>query len=275
MMKEYTEIVKKLNLSTSADISSSENLELLLRSKGLVNNREIFQDLSILLKFPCLIAGGGPSIEGNLKQCIKLNLVNKVTTIAVDGTCKLFREIQIIPNILITDLDGDWESIHWAIKNNTTTLIHAHGDNHHLIDEFFLEYENLKNINNIWGTTQNYISGDLFNFGGFTDGDRAVFLTFYFQTPIIGLIGFDFGEEIGKYSLSHKTIVKNLSRKKIKFKIAIGLLEKFYQNHRGTRFNLTDKGVEIPGFPRSTISNFTNFINEDYRKQNNEEFPKQ
>jgi len=275
MKTEYSKIVKRLNLSTSADISSSENLELLLKTKGLVNNDKILQELSMFLKHPCLIAGGGPSVEGDLKQCIELNLINKLTIIAVDGTCKLFYENQIVPNILVTDLDGDWSSIRWAIKNNTTTLIHAHGDNHHLIDEFFLEYENLKNQNNIWGTTQNYISSDLLNFGGFTDGDRAVFLTFHFQTPIIGLIGFDFGGEIGKYSLSHPTIVKDLSRKRLKFEIAIKLIKKFHGNHRGSRFNLTDKGIEIPGFPRSTISNFANVINEEYMKQNNEEFPKQ
>lgn len=275
MMNEYSNIVKRLNLSVSADISSADNLEILLKAKGLVNNNDIFRELSIFLKKPCLIAGGGPSIERNLKQCIELDLIDKLTIIAVDGTCKLFQESHIIPNILVTDLDGDWSSIYWAIKKNTTTLIHAHGDNHHLIDEFFLEYENLKNRSNIWGTTQNYISNDLFNFGGFTDGDRAVFMAFYFQSPIIGLIGFDFGEEIGRYSLSHRTIVKDLSRKRHKFEIAIELLDKFYDDHQGSRFNLTDNGVEIPGFPRSTISNFTNFINEEYKKQNNEEFPKQ
>ena len=275
MKNEYSKIVKRLNLSTSADISSSENLELLLKTKGLDNNRKILQELSKVLKNPCLIAGGGPSVEGNLKQCIELDLIDKLTIIAVDGTCKLFQEKNIVPNILVTDLDGDWSSIRWAIENNTTTLIHAHGDNHHLIDNFFLEYENLKNQSNIWGTTQNYISSDLFNFGGFTDGDRAIFLSFHFQAPIIGLIGFDFGGEIGRYSLSHPTIVKDLPRKKIKFEIAIGLLEKFHRNHLGSRFNLTDNGVEIPGFSRSTISNFGDVINEEYRKQNNEEFPKQ
>lgn len=274
MKTEYSKIVKRLNLSTSADISSSENLEFLLKTKGLDNNK-ILKDLSRLLKYPCLIAGGGPSVEGNLKQCIELNLIDKLTTIAVDGTCKLFQENHIVPDILVTDLDGNWSSIQWAIKNNTTTLIHAHGDNHHLIDNFFLEYENLKKQTNIWGTTQNYISSDLFNFGGFTDGDRAVFLSIHFQAPIIGLIGFDFGGEIGRYSLSHPTIVKDLSRKKIKFEIAIRLIGNFHGNHRGSRFNLTNNGVEIPGFPRSTISNFADVITQEYGKQNNEGFPKQ
>ena len=274
MKDEYSKIVEKLNLSVSEDISSSKNLEFLLKAIDSINNSEIFQNLTRFLKSPCLIAGGGPSIEGDLERCIEMDLLEKMTIIAVDGTCKLFHEIKSIPNILVTDLDGDWSSIYWAIKKETTTLIHAHGDNHHLIDEFFLEYEDLRHQSNIWGTTQNYISSDLFNFGGFTDGDRAIFLAFHFQTPVIGIIGFDFGNEIGKYSLSHPSIVKNLSRKKLKFEIALGLLEQFHEYHKGLRINLTDRGVEIPGFPRSTIASFADIINKDYTRQNNEEFPK-
>ncbi|MHA2218278.1 MAG: 6-hydroxymethylpterin diphosphokinase MptE-like protein [Candidatus Hodarchaeales archaeon] len=274
MKDEYSKIVEKLNLSVSEDISSSKNLEFLLKAIGSVNSSEIFQNLSLFLKSPCLIAGGGPSIERDLERCIELDLLEKLTIIAVDGTCKLFHEIRSIPNILVTDLDGDWSSIYWAIKNETITLIHAHGDNHHLIDDFFLEYEDIRHQRNIWGTTQNYISSDLFNFGGFTDGDRAIFLAFHFQTPVIGIIGFDFGNEIGKYSLSHPSIVKDLSRKKLKFKIALGLLKQFHQYHKGLRINLTGRGVEIPGFPRSTIASFADIINKDYTKHNNEEFPK-
>ncbi len=274
MKDEYSKIVEKLNLTVSEDISSSKNLEFLLKALSSVNNNKILHSLSLCLKYPCLIAGGGPSIEMNLEQCIELDLLEKLTTISVDGTCKLFYELELIPNILVTDLDGDWSSIYWAIKNGTTTLIHAHGDNNHLINDFFLKYEDLRYQNNIWGTTQNYISSDLFNFGGFTDGDRAIFLAFHFQSPVIGLIGFDFGIEIGKYSLSHPSIVKDLSRKKLKFEIALGLLEKFHQFHRGSRYNLTYSGVEIPGFPRSTITSFVDIINKDYRRHNNEEFPK-
>jgi uncharacterized Rossmann fold enzyme len=275
MKAEYAKIVNKLNLSISADIRSAENLELLFKNKGSINKEKIQQKLTIYLKRPSLIAGGGPSIERDLNRCIELNLIDKLTVIAVDGTSKLFHENRLIPNILVTDLDGDWSSIYWAIKNNTTTLIHAHGDNHHLIDEFFLEYEDLKLQSNIWGTTQNYISSDLFNFGGFTDGDRAIFLAFHFQVPIIGLIGFNFGSEIGKYSLSHPTLVKDLSKKMLKFEIAKNLLKIFHHNHSGVRFNLSENGEEIPGFPFSAMANFADLINNEYKRQNNEEFPKQ
>ena len=274
MKDQYIRIVKKLNLNVSADISSSKNLELLLKETGTANNRRFLNNLTQFLKIPCLIAGGGPSIEEDLTKCIDHGLHEKLTLIAVDGTCKLFHEVGVIPNILVTDLDGDWSSIFWAIRKGTTTLIHAHGDNHQLINQFFFECDNLRYRSNIWGTTQNFISSELFNFGGFTDGDRAILLAFHFQTPIIGLIGFDFGKEIGEYSLSHQGIIKDISRKKLKFEIAIGLLNKFHQDHKGIRFNLTSGGIEIPGFPRSTLSSFVNIINKGNVKHNSAEFPK-
>ena len=54
------------------------------------------------------------------------------------------------------------------------------------------------------------------NFGGFTDGDRCVFLAEYFNASKIVLIGMDFGQEIGKYS-KHKVMNRKTKIKKLKF----------------------------------------------------------
>ena len=43
------------------------------------------------------------------------------------------------------------------------------------------------------------------NFGGFTDGDRGVFLANHFEAKKIILFGMDFGERIGKYSKTKKS----------------------------------------------------------------------
>ena len=52
------------------------------------------------------------------------------------------------------------------------------------------------------------------NFGGFTDGDRCVFLAEYFKAKKIVLIGMDFGDKIVKYSkkkvIDRKTKLKKL-----------------------------------------------------------------
>jgi len=55
-------------------------------------------------------------------------------------------------------------------------------------------------LRNPIGTTQLKPFGKLHNFGGFTDGDRAVCLAEHFKAGLIILAGMDFEGEIGEYS---------------------------------------------------------------------------
>ena len=70
-------------------------------------------------------------------------------------------------------------------------------------------------MSNVVGSTQTKTFGKMENFGGFTDGDRCVFLAEYFNASKIVLIGMDFGQEIGKYS-KHKIINRKMKLKKLK-----------------------------------------------------------
>ncbi len=49
-------------------------------------------------------------------------------------------------------------------------------------------------LGNIIGSTQVQPLENVFNFGGFTDGDRCVFLAKEFQASGIMMIGFDFND---------------------------------------------------------------------------------
>ncbi|GIS96634.1 MAG: hypothetical protein CM1200mP23_4400 [Nitrososphaerota archaeon] len=60
------------------------------------------------------------------------------------------------------------------------------------------------------------------NFGGFTDGDRCVFLADYFKAKKKILLGMDFGTRIGKYS---KSKVENRTTKIAKLRRGKKLLE--------------------------------------------------
>ena len=71
----------------------------------------------------------------------------------------------------------------------------------------------------------------VYNFGGFTDGDRAVFLAEELGAKKIFLIGFDFGEIVGKWSKPYlKEHASIWESKKKKFKIAQMLLEWLKKN---------------------------------------------
>ncbi len=272
--KDYKKIVSELKLDVNADIHSTRQVELLMQQYFPTSKQNVLDELTRLLKSPCLIAGAGPSLEHDIRTCNKNDILEKVTLIAVDGTCSLFHQLHITPQILVTDLDGDWYSILWAIRQGAITLIHAHGDNLNIIEKFFQDPKEWEGNNKIWGTTQNDLKTDFFNFGGFTDGDRAIFLAFHFQTPLIGLVGFDFGNKIGQYSTLNPYLKKNVSIKQKKFKIALSLISKYHHKHKGQRINLTSQGEKIYGFNHSSALKFSDLLDEWYEKQNILGFPR-
>ena len=138
---EYLKIVSELGLNIEEDIHSAKELESILLTNRPFRSQNFLDRLNQLLKQPNLIVGSGPSLETDLNSFKQhFNLVNLVT-IAVDGSCSLFRQLQIIPNILVTDLDGEWSAIRWAISHGAITLIHAHGDNEYLIKRFFCGFD--------------------------------------------------------------------------------------------------------------------------------------
>src|SRR3989304_4366110 len=96
-------------------------------------------------------------------------------------------------------------------KGKTIMVVHAHGDN-------FDKLELVSKFKNCIGTTEAKSFGKIHNFGGFTDGDRCVFLAKHFKAKKIILFGMDFGNKIGKYSktkiTSKKTKIKKLRRGK-------------------------------------------------------------
>ena len=94
-------------------------------------------------------------------------------------------------------------------------IVHAHGDNSEKLNL-------VKYFKNCIGTTQTKPKGNIHNFGGFTDGDRSVFLANHFKAKQIILLGMDFGNRIGRYS---KTRVVNRTTKIKKLRRGKKLLE--------------------------------------------------
>lgn len=92
----------------------------------------------------------------------------------------------IVPDILVTDLDGDIGPQLEMSSRGTVTLIHAHGDNMDLITRYAPEFRGPVVL-----TTQSEPSNTVYDFGGFTDGDRAVCMARHFGSRV-RLLGFDF-----------------------------------------------------------------------------------
>ena len=178
---KYREILKEFGYSRKKDSQSCKLLDSLLSNKtriteikGLIENKPVF------------VVGAGPS----LPSCIPiLKKHKKITKIVADGATRAIIENGLTADIIVTDLDGDIKSLKKAGRTNTIMVVHAHGDNSEKIHF-------VKNFKNCIGTTQTKPTGRIHNFGGFTDGDRCVFLANHFKAKKIILLGMDFGTRI-------------------------------------------------------------------------------
>ena len=198
---QFKEIRKEFGYLEKDDLTSVRKLNSLLKGK---NSKRQFQNM--IQGKTVFIIGAGPSLTKSLKYIKKSK---DVTKIVADGAVRALLEKNIKPNILVTDLDGDLKSIEKIGKTRIPIIVHAHGDNYEKL-------EIVKKLKNVVGSTQTRKIGKIENFGGFTDGDRCVFLAEYFNASKIVLIGMDFGQKIGKYS-KHRIVDRKIKIKKLKF----------------------------------------------------------
>ena len=200
--ERYLLILKELGYSQKKDRESAIILDSILKK---TNTTE--KILKLIEGKTVFVIGSGPSLSNAIP---KLKKLKKSIKIAADSSLKPLVDNGIIPDIVVTDLDGDENTIKKIAKTKSIFIIHAHGDN-------IEKLELVKKIRNCIGTTQSNPFNKIQNFGGFTDGDRGVFLANYFGAKKIILFGMDFGNRIGKFSNT-----KNSDRKIKLKKLEIG-----------------------------------------------------
>jgi uncharacterized Rossmann fold enzyme len=132
-----------------------------------------------------MIVGNAPTLKEELENLREKN----IPFVAADGATAVLLEEGIVPEIVVTDLDGPFDAILEANQMGAIATVHAHGDN---IDALKRCVPQLRMI---LGTVQCRPPQGLYNFGGFTDGDRCVFLAKELGAASIKLLGFDFEDE--------------------------------------------------------------------------------
>ena len=183
--KKYSEILKQFRYNKEKDTESARILNSVLKSKfplkkleRKIKNKTVF------------VVGAGSSLVYNIPV---LKKYKNITKVVADGATKALIENRIKPTVVVTDLDGDMKFLRKASKDGAIMIVHSHGDNieklHHVTE-----------FRSCIGTTEAQPFGKIHNFGGFTDGDRCVFLARYFGAKKIILLGMDFGSRIGRYS---------------------------------------------------------------------------
>ena len=188
--RRYQSILKELSYSEKKDKESAVILDSILKKNS--NNQKI---IKLIQGKTVFVIGSGPSLSFAIP---KLKKFKKSIKIAADSALKPLLENEIVPDIIVTDLDGDEDAIKKLSKKKSIFVIHAHGDN-------IKKLQMVKEIKNCIGTTQTTPFNKIQNFGGFTDGDRGVFLANHFEAKKIILFGMDFGKRIGKFSNTKKS----------------------------------------------------------------------
>jgi 2-amino-4-hydroxy-6-hydroxymethyldihydropteridine diphosphokinase len=173
----YREIVEYFGFDRAGDEEAARLLATLL-------------DRDNLLSLASLTEGNDVTVCGNA-PCLKDEL-EKVTGIvfAADAAAEVLDSHGIHPDAIFTDLDGATDRFIELNNEGTIIVVHAHGDNIPLIRHW------VPRLNGkVVGTTQAAPLPHIYNFGGFTDGDRAVFAADELGASHITLAGFDLDDK--------------------------------------------------------------------------------
>jgi len=129
-----------------------------------------------------IVAGNAPCLVKDIK---KTNFEG-CKVIAADAAARTLMAQGIRPDVIFTDLDGIDDDVLLMNEKETILVVHAHGDNIPLIKSWVPKIKGP-----IVGTTQSVPLENVYDFGGFSDGDRSVFAAHELGAMSIKLIGFN------------------------------------------------------------------------------------
>jgi len=173
----YREILEYFGFSRAQDEEAARLLEALLSR----------DDLPAL---EALIGGREVTVCGNA-PCLKDDLPKiRGVVCAADAAADVLDEHGIRPDAVFTDLDGTSDRLLSMNESGTIVVVHAHGDNMSLLRYWVPQFRGP-----LVGTTQSFPLPHVHNFGGFSDGDRAVFAADDLGAGHITLLGFDLDDK--------------------------------------------------------------------------------
>jgi len=180
----YRRIAEEFGFPFDAELRSADRLESLLpvpaRASPLdrIARRLSGRDVVVV----GTAAGAGPPPIWRLPTTAP-----RAAVMAADGATAACLEGGIVPEVIATDLDGTMPAEVVANGRGSLVVVHAHGDNLPAIDEWVPQFPA-----ELAGSWAGPPRPALIDVGGFTDGDRAVFLAEHVRAHRVLLWGFDF-----------------------------------------------------------------------------------
>ncbi|MBN1432927.1 MAG: DUF115 domain-containing protein [Methanomicrobiaceae archaeon] len=169
----YRRILDFFGFDPSADEDAADYVSALCVRDDLELLEELCRNKTVT------ICGNAPCLKD------EIGLI-KGTIIAADAAADFLYSKGIRPDAVFTDLDGCEESFIDMNTLGTIMVVHAHGDNIPLLKKWIPFFKGPVVL-----TTQARPLKNVHNFGGFTDGDRAVFAAKELGASEILILGFD------------------------------------------------------------------------------------
>lgn len=247
----YQKVAKELDLNITKDYEIAEKYKNLIEENLIQKFSNRLQKIRSKKIKTVWIIGAGPSLEHDFEIYRKYHTKTNELLVGVDGACKFLLEQKFYPDIIFSDLDGSIEAIIKCLKHGSIIFLHAHGDNFNLIENSF---QVIKEFDFIPTVQTKPVDPFLFNFGGFTDGDRAIstILSLLKSCDIL-LLGFTFGKIQGKYSkpnlFKNHEKASNFKLKKLQF--AKEYIELLATRHQNQIFNLSTPTDSINNVPEN------------------------
>ncbi|MFA6225469.1 MAG: 6-hydroxymethylpterin diphosphokinase MptE-like protein [Methanoregula sp.] len=173
----YCEIFAYFGFDRAADEEAARLLASLLPRDNLLSLAALTCDN------PVMVCGNAPCLKNELDKI-------QGVIFAADAAADVLDANDIHPDAVFTDLDGASDRLLALNKEGTIVVVHAHGDNMALLKHWTPRFEGP-----LVGTTQSTPLPHIHNFGGFSDGDRAVFAAYELGAEQVTLIGFDLDDQ--------------------------------------------------------------------------------
>jgi uncharacterized Rossmann fold enzyme len=168
----YLRILADLSFDRAGDEEAARLLSTLLPRDSLTTLKRRIRGKEVT------VCGNGPNLATELDRI-------RGTVVAADGAANRLHEAGIHPAAIVTDLDGATEAFIVMNRAGAVIVVHAHGDNRDLLRFWVPLFPGP-----VVGTTQARPFDRIHNFGGFSDGDRAVFLALALDAAEVSLAGF-------------------------------------------------------------------------------------
>lgn len=179
----YEAILADLGYDREADEAARDDLWELLAHRRPAEPGDL---AAVFAGEPAHVVGAGPSLPdlapGDLPG------PDEGVLVACDAAAARLLTLERVPDVIVTDLDGPRRALVAAGEAGALPVVHAHGDNREALASL------VPDLPGPAATTQAAPRPPVYNWGGFTDGDRAAHVAAHHGAVRVRCHAFDLDE---------------------------------------------------------------------------------